>query len=104
MSDSININELTSEQLAEIMLNVDTSTRKEASKIVENTLALSFAQRGEKIYKTKVFIQGGSQGKSPASVRVKLLQELMSDRKTFDYFDVFCEFDKAALKELANSL
>ena len=104
MSNSININELTSEQLAQIMLNADSNTRKAAAKIVENTLSVNFVTVGEKTYNTKVYIQGGSQGKRGASVRVKLLQELLSDRKTFDLFDAYCDFDKEAFKQLANSL
>ena len=104
MSNEININDLTPEQLATILLNADTATRKEATKIVENTLSVSYVESHGKIWETKVYIQGGAQGKKGASVRVKLLQELLSNRQTFDQFDVLCDFDKDALKELANSL
>ena len=101
---NIDINNLTPEQLAAILLQADTTTRKAATKIVEDTLSVSYVESHGKIWETKVYIQGGAQGKKGASVRVKLLQELLSSRQTFDQFDLLCDFDKDALKELANSL
>ena len=101
---NIDINNLTPEQLAAILLQADTTTRKAATKIVEDTLSVSYVESHGKIWETKVYIQGGAQGKKGASVRVKLLQELLSSRQTFDQFDLLCDFDKDALKALANSL
>ena len=103
MSNEININDLTPEQLATILLNADTATRKAASKIVEDTLTATYVTVGGKVYDTKVYIQGGSQGKKGASVRVQFLRDLLSDETTFKQLDALCDFDKDALKVLANS-
>lgn len=101
---NIDINNLTPEQLATILLQADTTTRKAATKIVEDTLTANYVTVGGKVYESKVYIQGGSQGKKGASVRVQFLRDLLSDIDTFQQLDALCDFDKDAFKELANSL
>ena len=101
---NIDINNLTPEQLATILLQADTTTRKAATKIVEDTLSVSYVESHGKIWETKVYIQGGSQGKKGASVRVQFLKDLLSDVDTFQQLDSLCNFDKEALSELANAV